>query len=131
MFFHGQMERIGLLPSKMDDLRMKTNKPSFWLSCPLLHLYPMKLYMSRNHFKIASRTISTLEFLEVYTYDVSPLATSPETLNSAMRCFSWITLSETTKWRCLSFPTSFLNLGVEGHRKRGVFKPLLTENFKS
>lgn len=72
------------LSSKMEDLRMKTNKTSFWLSCPLLHLHPMELYMSRNHFKIASRTISTLEFLEVYTYYVPPLATSPETSNPAM-----------------------------------------------
>lgn len=83
MFFPWADGKDRTLPSKMDDLRMKTNKPSFLAMCPLLHLYPMKLYMSA-HFKIASRTISTLEFLEVYTYDVSPLATSPETSNSAM-----------------------------------------------
>lgn len=30
------------LPSELEDLRMKTDKPSFWLSCPLLHLHPVE-----------------------------------------------------------------------------------------
>lgn len=77
---------------------MGTNKPSFWLSCPMSHLYPVELYIQASHFKMASRTISTLEFQEVNTYGVMLLATRPESCSKQqppthVRCLSWTSLS--------------------------------------
>lgn len=111
------------LPSELEDLRMKTDKPSFWLSCPLLHLHPVEWCVQANHFTIASRTISTLGFLNVYTYGVSPLATRPKSYSDPprWRCLSWTTLSETTKCRCLSLPALFLIFGLKGiGRERNI-----------
>lgn len=61
---------------------MKTNKPSIWLSCSWSQLHPVELYIQTGHFKMASRTISTLEFLELGAYGVTYLATSPDSFSN-------------------------------------------------